>query len=170
MIVFLGLTAIICSCGLSKTNDKPDQRFYTVIDSARIFNESGADSIASVINALEKDVGSQIVVLTISTLSGKDINAYSYQVANAMGIGRATHDDGILITISVNDRKARIEVGTGLENIIKDEMAAAIIRDQMAPHFRNDEYVKGVYKSTMRIANLIRENKELVGSTPTWKK
>lgn len=74
-----------------------------------------------------------------------------------------------MITISVFDRKARIEVGTGLENIIKDEIAAEIIRKDMAPKFREANYGQGINLAVSKIAKLIRDNEELVGTEPSWK-
>ena len=76
---------------------------------------------------------------------------------------------GLLITISFLDRKARIEVGTGLENIIKDEVAGEIIREDIAPKFREQNYGRGIYIAVSKIDKLIRDNEKLVGTEPSWK-
>ena len=90
-------------------------------------------------------------------------------MADSLRLGRSTHNDGLLITVSFFDRRARIEVGTGLENIIKDEIAAEIIREDMAPRFREENYGLGIYIGVSRIAKLIRTNEILIGTEPSWK-
>lgn len=171
MIVGFILIMVTSSCSLKKLSEQSEGGpALPVIDSARVFSDGEADSIATIIRNLEEEVGSQIVVLTVEGLGNKNMEAYSFQVATNLGVGRVTQNDGILITLAMAERKARIEVGTGLENIIRDEIAAAIIREQMAPHFRNDQYGKGVYEATLKIADLIRQNRTLIGSEPTWKK
>jgi uncharacterized protein len=87
-------------------------------------------------------------------------------MAEELRLGRSTHNDGLLIAIVTMERKIRIEVGTGLENIIKDEVAARIIRDDMAPLFRQEKYGQGIYLAVDKITKLIEENKELVGTQP----
>ena len=86
--------------------------------------------------------------------------------AEGRRIGRKDYDDGILITAPVRDRQMRIEVGIGLENIIKDEIASQILSDQMAPMFREEKYYEGFRLSIERLSALIIENKDLVGSRP----
>jgi uncharacterized protein len=81
-------------------------------------------------------------------------------------LGRSTHNDGLLITIVTMERKLRIEVEMGLENIIKDEVAGRIIRDDMAPLFRQEKYGQGIYLAVDKISKLIVQHKELVGSQP----
>jgi len=63
----------------------------------------------------------------------------------------------------------RIEVGTGLENILKDEIAARILSEDMAPKFKEGKYGQGLYAAIDKIANLIRINKDQVGVKPMWK-
>lgn len=87
-------------------------------------------------------------------------------MADSLGLGRPTYNDGILITIAFKDRMARIEVGTGLENIIKDEIAAEIIREELAPKFREENYGQGLFLVVEEISRLIRDNSHRVGQKP----
>ena len=77
---------------------------------------------------LEKNIGSQIAVLTIETLNGEEINSFSIRTAEEMQLGRDKYLDGVLMTFSLRDRSMRIEVGEGLEKILKDEIAKRICR------------------------------------------
>ncbi|MEL6486322.1 MAG: TPM domain-containing protein, partial [Pseudomonadota bacterium] len=77
-------------------------------------------------------------------LTGKDIAAYSLDLANSWGIGSEERDDGLLLLVAPNERQVRIEVGYGLEASVKDEEAAEIIANQIIPHFRESDYEGGI--------------------------
>ncbi|HMK38496.1 MAG TPA: TPM domain-containing protein, partial [Bacteroidota bacterium] len=55
-------------------------------------------------------------------------------------IGRKGKDNGVLLVVARNDRKARIEVGYGLEGVLPDALAGQIIRHEIGPHFRQGDY------------------------------
>jgi uncharacterized membrane protein YgcG len=60
----------------------------------------------------------------------------------------------------------RIEVGYGLEKIIKDEIAARINREIMSPRFRKGDYFNGIKEGVEKIKRQIEENRQLVGEHP----
>jgi uncharacterized membrane protein YgcG len=107
-----------------------------------------------------------MVVITIDALNGQTINEYSIQQAERLKIGRKNYNDGILFTAALGDREMRIEVGYGLELIIKDEIAARINRNIIAPKFRERKFGLGIYKGLDSIKYLIETNKSLVGKSP----
>jgi uncharacterized protein len=137
-----------------------------VIDSAELLSPVQEENIYKLIQELEKSVGSQIAVVTINTLNGQDINQYSVRKAEELSLGRDLYKDGVLITIAYEDKKARIEVGYGLEKILKDEVTAQIIRERLRPKFREQKVYEGIYESVDAIKKLIEENKKLVGQKP----
>jgi uncharacterized protein len=167
-ILKAGVIAILFVCTLlactSRTAVPTEQtQLHWVMDQADLLSTVQEDSIAAISRNLEAEVGSQIAVLTIQSLDGEKIEDYSLRRANEMKIGRATHNDGVLITVSANDHQMRIEVGKGLEKVIKDDIAARIIREDMAPKFRENKYAEGLYTALEKLASLIRENQQLVG-------
>jgi uncharacterized protein len=58
-------------------------------------------------------------------------------------VGRKDIDDGVLLIVAPNERKARIEVGYGLEKALRDEEAGRILRDAILPAFRAGDYAQG---------------------------
>ncbi len=139
---------------------------HRIFDSARLLSKAQKDSIFQQIIALEKNIGSQIGIITLDTLVGQSINEYSFRQAEKLKFGRAKFDDGILITVVIKNRQMRIEVGYGLEKIIKDEIASRINRNVIAPRFREGRYGKGLYNAVDSIKSLIEIHKELVGQRP----
>jgi len=138
----------------------------TIYDSANILNNQQSDSILSLIKKLKINTGSELSVIIIDTLNGQSIEKYSITNAEDLRLGRGKYADGVLLVVSVNDRKMRVEVGSGLELILKDEIVAKIIREIMAPEFRNQKYGRGIYLGIDNLKNLIESNKNLIGKRP----
>jgi uncharacterized membrane protein YgcG len=162
-IILIGL---VISCNTDKkvqTSSKIENR---IIDNSYLLTKSQKDSIETLIKKLDQKIGSQIVILTIDTIGTEKLEDFSLRMARELRLGRSTHNDGLLITVVTMERKMRIEVGTGLENIIKDEIAGRIIQDDMAPLFRQEKYGQGIYLAVDKISKLIVENKDLVGTEP----
>ena len=159
VLTFLGL---VISCNTPKENRSVDAR-ESIFDHASLLTVQQKDSIAELIRGLERRIGSQIAIFTIDTLNGENINEFSLRTAEKLHLGRPKFDDGILITVAIRNRQMRIEVGYGLEKIIKDEIAARIIREDMAPRFRQEDYSGGLKVTVEKIIKLIEDNKELVG-------
>ena len=154
LLLFLGI--IFFSFGYAQDNSM-------VVDWADILTEEEEEKLGQELNELEQSIGSQMVVHTIESLEGEKIEEYSLRMANAWEIGRKDYDDGILITVALWDRKVRIEVGYGLEKIIKNEIADQIIQESMMPNFKEENYYEGIMEAVIKIKTLIKENKELVG-------
>jgi len=85
-------------------------------DYADILSEKETIDLESRLAEFEKDTTCQIVVLTIPSLEGSTIEEYSIRVAEAWKPGQKGKDNGILLLITVNERKIRIETGYGLED------------------------------------------------------
>lgn len=146
--------------------DKVNQHQFIndrIFDSANLLSSVQRDSIFQVINKLDSSIGSQIGVNIISSLRGRRISEYSLDVARKLHLGRTKYNDGILLTVALEDHQMRIEVGNGLENIIKDEIASRINRNIIAPQFRIGNFSKGIYLGLDSIKFLIERDKKLVG-------
>lgn len=105
---------------------------------------------------LQKEKGSQIGVLIISSTKPETIEEYSIKVAENWKLGRKGIDDGVLFVIALKDRKMRIEVGYGLEGAIPDAKAKQILEDFVKPYFKEKDYYKGIYTGVNMLEKLIR--------------
>ena len=83
---------------------------------------------------------------------------YATDLFNTWGIGKKDRDNGVLILVAVQDRAMRIEVGYGLEGILPDGLAGAVIREAFLPRFRNDDYRTGLLEGTARVIDIVRRN------------
>ena len=105
--------------------------------------------------ALEQRKGSQLAVLMVATTGEQSLEAYSLAVAEAARLGRAKVDDGVLLLIAKDDRKARIEVGYGLEGVVTDALSSRVIREYLAPKFRANDYFGGIHDAVGVLSKLV---------------
>jgi uncharacterized protein len=126
-----------------------------VNDEAHLLDASSAQSLEQTLKAYEEKTGQQVVVLTIPSLEGEVLEDYSHTVARTWKIGRKGKNDGILILVARDDRKARIEVGYGLEGTLPDALAGRIIRDQMVPRFRGGDYAGGIISAVSAVLGVL---------------
>ena len=111
-----------------------------VNDFAHVISADKAQAMESFLGELEKNTGAQVSVVTVPTVEGADIDGAAVDLFKAWGIGQKGKDNGILILASINDHKARIEVGYGLEGLITDGTAGDILRKEVFPEFKPGDY------------------------------
>lgn len=121
----------------------PTSDFY-VNDYANVLDSETKKYIIDKSTALNNASGIQIVVTTVKNLEGKTIEDYSLEFARKAKIGSKDKNDGILILVSYEDRKLRIEVGYGLEGIITDGKAGRIRDTYMIPYLKNNNWNDGI--------------------------
>ena len=120
-------------------------------------------SLSALYASLERDVGSQVALLTIQSLEGASIECYSLTTVEAWRLGRRGVDDGVLITVALRERQVRIEVGNGLEVVLPDELTKRIIVEVMAPGFREGNVFSALSRGSRAVVDTIASNAHLVG-------
>lgn len=144
-----------------------------VTDNAQILSDENRQSITERLKAHEDKTTNQIAVLTIKTLDGVGIEEYAVAVFNEWKLGQKGKDNGILVVVAPDDRRMRIEVGYGLEGTMPDGVAGSIIRNVMTPHFKNNDYNKGIDEGVNAIIRVLEGGQppeEVVGTDTGSKK
>ena len=117
--------------------------FY-VNDSAGVLDYSLKNYIILTNKSLYSQTGAQIVVVTVNSLDGDTIEDYANKLFRQYGIGDSKKNNGVLILLSIQDRKCRIEVGYGLEGTLTDGKTGRIQDDYMVPYFKNNNWQDGI--------------------------
>ncbi len=115
-----------------------------VVDEADILSPATREKLTATSKAHEDQTTNQVVVLTVPTIGGESIEEYANRVFETWKLGQKGKDNGVLLVVVPNDRKLRIEVGYGLESALPDVDAARIIRNQITPRFKADDFDGGV--------------------------
>lgn len=123
----------------------PELWGHRIHDEAHILTQATIDNLEAILQKHEDSTTNQVAVLIIPSLDGEVLEEYSLRVAHDVWkLGTANNDNGVLLLIAVDDRKMRIEVGYGLEGVLTDAITSRIIRNEIAPHFRDQHYDEGV--------------------------
>src|SRR5690606_22653995 len=110
----------------------------------KILSASKVQQLEAQLKQHEDSTSNQIAILIIPSLDGEVLEEYSLKVAEKSQLGKKEKDNGVLLLIAVEDRKMRIEVGYGLEGALPDITCNQIIRNEVAPEFRRNDYDAGV--------------------------
>lgn len=119
-----------------------------VVDEAHVLSPQVATSLTEKLAALESTTGRQVVVVTLSSLQGYEIEDYGYKLGRTWGIGEKGKNTGALLIVAPNERKVRIEVGYGLEPILTDALSSAILQRTLLPRFRAGDLEGGIVAGT----------------------
>jgi uncharacterized protein len=122
----------------------PPQPKGRVSDYTGILSLSEISSLEQMMAQFERETTNQIAVLLIPTLAGDSLEDYSIRLAEKWQIGQKGLDNGVILLIVTQDRKIRIEVGYGLEGTLPDSLAGEIIRQAIAPKFRQGRFYEGI--------------------------
>lgn len=113
-------------------------------DEAKILTPAFINELEQLLQLHEDSTSNQLAILIIPTLNDEPIEDYTLRVAEKWKLGQEAKDNGALLFIALNDRKVRIEVGEGLEGVLPDAISNQIIRNELAPYFRQDNYEGGI--------------------------
>lgn len=129
---------------------------HQVIDQTATLSADQASALEAKLAGIEREHGSQVVVLIVPSTGIEDIADYTQRVGDAWKIGRRDVGDGVIVVVAKNDRKLRIAVSKALEGAIPDLSARRIITEVMSPAFRNGDYAGGLNAAVDRINGLIK--------------
>jgi uncharacterized protein len=106
---------------------------------------------------VQRKTGVQMAFVLIRSLQGQPIEDYSINLARRWGIGQRKENKGLLLLLVVDDRRSRLEVGYGLEPVLPDGRAGALLRS-MRPALREGRYDDAVWGAATQIADLLAES------------
>ena len=143
-----------------------------VNDNAGVLSEATRRTLTERLKAHEEKTTNQVVVLTVPSLEGENIEDYAEAVFKAWKLGQKGKDNGILVVVAPNDRQMRIEVGYGLEGTLPDGAAGSIIRNVMTPRFSSGDINGGIEAGIDAILSVLETGRgpELSGSAGQGKR
>ncbi len=122
-----------------------------IVDLASVLDTQQHKLLSDLLLDLEQKTTAQMVILTVNSLDGQDIDTFSLQTAEQWQIGQKGKDNGLLVVIAMEDRKYRFEVGYGLESVLPDSLVGTIGREALVPFFKQGKYGAGITAVTREI-------------------
>jgi len=153
--LFLSLTALASLADIPI----PETPLNHVVDLAGIIDANVEAGLNRYLLELEQKTTAQMVILTVTSLEGGAIEDISLTVAHdKWKLGQKGKDNGLLLLVSLQDRKYRFETGYGLEGLIPDSLAGSIGREYLVPYFRKGDYSTGITAAALAVINIITDD------------
>jgi uncharacterized protein len=135
-----------------------------VADFAGVLNPPQRVVLENRLTELERKSGAQFAVIILKSLEGGQIDDFANKLFSKWGkqgkkgIGQKGKNNGILLLVAMQDRKARVEVGYGLEPILPDALAGRVLDEQLFPAFKQQRYAEGLTHAVNGVAQIIERN------------
>jgi uncharacterized protein len=126
-----------------------------IVDQANIIGAETRNAIEPKLADLEAKSGIQLVVASVSSLEGEEIEPYANGLFRTWKLGEKTKNDGVLLLVAPNEHKVRIEVGYGLEGSLTDALSKIIIANSIAPAFKAGDFDGGVSRGVDDIISVL---------------
>jgi len=158
LFLILSILSLIFVISLAPNQERkevlyPEPTSY-VVDLAGVLSDAVEEELKQKIkNVSDK---SEIAVVTVKTTQPLDEQSYAIELANKWGIGDKDKDNGILFLIVTEDRKLRIEVGSGAEAFMNDAKAGRILDTYVVPELKNNNWEKGIINGTDAILKEVK--------------
>jgi uncharacterized protein len=156
-----GVALVFCLITAAFALDFP-QLTGRVVDQAGVMTPESQTAIEAKLKDLENKSSIQLVVATVKSLQGSDIETYANQLFRTWKLGEAQKNNGVLLLVAPAEHKVRIEVGYGLEGTLTDALSSVIISNVIVPRFKANDYAGGIERGVDAIVAVLK------GDTTDW--
>ncbi|MCE9590418.1 MAG: TPM domain-containing protein [Planctomycetes bacterium] len=177
MLFLFGLSASPASAQPVRINIEPPGSREFVRDTVGMLTPDDVKQVQEIAGKLLNERAAPIIVVTIDSMAkhggeGMRIETFARLLFDQWQIGVAAINNqnwnmGILLLVSRDDRKARIELGNGWRHD-KDDLAHRIMEEQIIPRFRNGDYPGGIISGVQSLDLMAREMKLPMAYRPWW--
>ena len=126
-----------------------------VVDQADIIGAPVRADLETKLADLESKSGIQLVVATVKSLEGQEIEPYANELFRTWKLGEKTKNNGVLLLVAPNEKRVRIEVGYGLEGTLTDALSKVIITNAITPRFKTGDFAGGITRGVDDIITVL---------------
>src|ERR1700730_14945181 len=148
------LVALLCAGLAVRAADFPVLT-GRVVDQANVLSAEARNALEPKLAELETKSGIQLVVATVASLQGQEIEPYANELFRTWKLGEKAKNNGVLLLVAPNERRGRIEVGYGLEGTLTDALSKVIIANAIAPRFKTGDFSGGISRGVDDIITVL---------------
>ena len=126
-----------------------------IVDQADIIPQQTRETLEPRLSELEQKSGIQLVVATVRSLEGQEIEPYANELFRFWKLGEKQKNNGVLLLVAPNERRVRIEVGYGLEGTLTDAISSVIIANAITPRFKAGDFAGGITRGVDDIITVL---------------
>jgi uncharacterized protein len=167
IMALLAALFVLLACGTLFAAEKYPQPLGAVNDFANVIDQGSSAKMEALAREVLQKTGTAVVVVTVPTIGeGEETSLYVNGLYKAWGIGKKGEDKGVLIFLTVKERKIRIETGYGVEGILPDGLVGEIRDKYLKPQLQAGNYGQAFYDTMYVLSSYIAKdaNVQLSGS------
>ena len=126
-----------------------------MVDQANVITAQTRGALETKLKELEDKSSIQLVVATVKSLQGSDVETYANGLFRFWKLGQAQKNNGVLLLVAPAEHKVRIEVGYGLEGTLTDALSSVIIASAIIPRFKAGDFSGGIERGVDGIINVL---------------
>lgn len=136
--------AVLLVAGPVAAQDYPPRPAGPLLDQAGLLTPSQSIDVTSKLEAFHERTGRALVVATVKSLEGQEIEPYATELGRRWGIGGEKDDVGVLLLVAPAERQVWIATGYGADDYLTDAMSGTIIRQAIVPNFKAGDMGGGI--------------------------
>ena len=126
-----------------------------IVDQENIIPAETRSAIEPKLADLEAKSGIQLVVATVTSLEGQEVEPYANELFRSWKLGEKAKNNGVLLLVAPTERRVRIEVGYGLEGTLTDALTKVIITNAITPRFKAGDFSGGISRGVDDIITVL---------------
>lgn len=126
-----------------------------VSDPAGYLSSGAVARADSILASVWRASTAEPVAVIVENIDGNDIDISATELFEKWGLGKKDKDNGVLLLVSMEDRKAVIRTGYGVEGVLPDVVCNRILQQIMLPAFKNGDYDGGIVNTLSAMRDIM---------------
>lgn len=156
LVCALGAQAASYTVGEVPNVQRQDSTQY-VSNPDGILSAAAVSALNAELRQLRHRTTAEAMVVVLDGIDGGDIDTFATELFEEWGLGKDDVDNGLLVLVVKDLRRAAIRPGYGLEGVLPDIVCGTILREYMFPAFREGDYSAGVQAAVAEICRVLTD-------------
>lgn len=158
-VVWASVLMITAPALAQRPVDVPNPRAANawVSDMANVIDAERERQLNMIIAELKRQNGAEMAVVTIRRAEGRTPKEFATELFNLWGIGERGRDNGVLVLLSIEDRRIEVETGYGVEPFLPDGRIGEILDARVLPRLRQGDYSGGLLAGVQAMSAILKD-------------
>ena len=148
LVTVLVLGCLMAAAKVYKPSDiRPvhlEDRNRYVCNPDGILSQEAVNRIDAAFRTVEDSTGIQTLVAVVGDIDPDDCFEFAHQLGKAVGVGRSSSDNGLVILLSTGERCIQFATGYGIEGVLPDALCKRVQERYMNRYFADDKWDEGM--------------------------
>lgn len=122
-----------------------------------ILSEGALRKADNLMRDIRRTTSAEAVMVVVDDIEGGDIDTFATELFKDWGLGKSDKDNGLLVLVATDLRRAVIRTGYGLEGVLPDIVCAKILKEKMFPAFKRGDYDEGILAAAETIDKILKD-------------